>query len=479
MRVGILIACRMKSQRLPQKALLPIVGKPLIDHLIERVKSAKVPEGIVLCTSTHPDDAVLEEVAQRNAIGFFRGSEEDVMGRFIAAAEKFGFDAVVRVTGDNPLTDPEHIDLLIKSHIETSADFSKVEQLPLGANCEVISLSTLRKAHTLADDPNLSEYMTAYLKQPKYFNINLLEVDPYLKHPQIRLTVDVKEDLQLMEEIYRRLYTEPGKIFSIRQVVELLTQREPELLKINQKVPERALPKILMKGDPIADKPKIVLCGARMDAHAGVVLQIIEEYALYNVVGFVDDDVRLHNTMIQGIPVLGSIDELPQKIPAGTTGFFICSGNNEFRERCYHFLKKQHYKLINVIHPTAHLSSTTVLGEGVFIGAHVVTTNKVHIGNGVLLNTACTIDHDNVVEDFVNISPGCHTSGRVKIKRGTFLGTGVSILPDITIYEYALVGAGAVVTKDVPPQTTVAGVPAVPLEHIALLKRGENSGQRH
>ena len=225
MNIGILVACRMKSQRLPRKALLPIVGIPLIDHLLERVKSAKLPVGVVLCTSTHPDDAVLEEVALRQRVHFFKGSEEDVMGRFIAAAERFQFDAIVRVTGDNPLTDPEHIDLLIKSHIETGADFSKVEQLPLGTNCEVISLSTLRKAHQLAADPNLSEYMTAYLKQPKYFKINLLEVDSYLKHPEIRLTVDVLQDLQLMEEIYGQLYTTSGEIFSLRSVIQLLTEQ--------------------------------------------------------------------------------------------------------------------------------------------------------------------------------------------------------------------------------------------------------------
>ncbi len=460
MNVGILVACRMKSQRLPRKALLPIVGIPLIDHLLERVKSAKLPIGIVLCTSTHPEDVVLEEAAIRQQVHFFKGSEEDVMGRFIAAAELFKFDAVVRVTGDNPLTDPEYIDRLIQSHIESKADFSKVEQLPLGTNCEVISLSTLRKAHELAADPNLSEYMTAYLKQPKYFKINLLDVDPYLKHPEIRLTVDVAEDIQLMEEIYGKLYTKPGEIFSLRSVIELLTEQRPELLNLNKKVPERALPKILMKGDPVEDKPKIVICGARMDGHAGVVLQVIEQFALYNVVGFADDDVRLHNTMIQGIPVLGSIDELLLKVPLGTVGFFVASGSNEFREKCFTFLQKHKLELVNVIHPCAQISSMTKMGKGVFAGANVVTTNNVTIGDGVILNTACTIDHDTVVGDFVNISPGCHTSGRVRIGKRVFLGTGVVLLPDLVVEDNAIVGAGAVVTKNVGSNTTVAGVPA-------------------
>lgn len=459
-RVGILIACRMKSARLPKKALLPIVGKPMIDHLIERVKTAKLVDGVVLCTSTHPDDAILEEAAQRNNIPFFRGSEEDVMGRFIAAAEKYNFDIVVRVTGDNPLTDPEHIDKLIESHFQTGADFSKIEQLPLGCNCEVISLSTLRKAHELAEDPNLSEYMTAYLKQPKYFKINIMEVDPYLKHPQIRLTVDMKEDLELMEEIYRRLYTSPGKIFTMKEIITLLTENEPALLHINQKVPERALPKILMKNDPVANKQKIVLFGARIDGHAGVILDVIEQFSLYNVVGFFDDDVHLHNTTVRGVPVLGGVAEFPAKVPPGTTGCFISTSDREFMERCYNLIKQQGFSLVNIIHPAAQLSPTTKLGEGAFIAAGVITTHNVSIGNGVILNTGATIDHDNVIEDFVSISPGSHTSGRVRIKKGAFLGTGTVIIPDITVHEEAIIGAGTVIIRDVERRAKVVGVPA-------------------
>jgi sugar O-acyltransferase (sialic acid O-acetyltransferase NeuD family) len=225
-----------------------------------------------------------------------------------------------------------------------------------------------------------------------------------------------------------------------------------------------------MKGDPVEHKPKIVICGARMDGHAGVVLQVIEQYALYNVVGFVDDDVRLHNTMIQGIPVLGGIDELLAKIPAGTVGFFVASGSNEFREKCFAFLSLNNLSLVNVIHPSAVISSTTLLGKGIFVGANVVTTNNVRVGDGVILNTSSTLDHDNIVGDFVNISPGCHTSGRVKIENKVFMGTGVVVLPDITIYERAIVGAGAVVTKNVERGTTVVGVPARLIKNYGKVK---------
>lgn len=405
MKVGILIACRMKSQRLPRKALLPIVGKPLIDHLIERMKTAKKVQEIILCTSTHPDDAILQEAAERNGIQFFRGSEEDVMGRFIAAAENFKLNYVVRVTGDNPLTDAEHIDKLIESHLQTKADFSKVEQLPLGTNCEVISLSTLKKAHEMALDPNLSEYMTAYLKQPKYFKINLLEVDHSLKHPEIRLTVDVKEDLQLMEEIYRRLYVSPGKIFSIREIVQLLVEKEPDLLEINKKVPERALPKILMKGDQLASKPKIVVLGGCREVYHGVVLDIIEQFSLYNIVGLVDDDPAVHNTTLQGIPVLGGLNEFVPKIPSGTEGFFVASKNENFRKQCFHLLKQHGFTLVNIIHPRALISEDAKIGEGIFVGKNAKIYAHAILGDGTFVAPTVVVEKGVRINDFTNVTP--------------------------------------------------------------------------
>lgn len=223
---------------------------------------------------------------------------------------------------------------------------------------------------------------------------------------------------------------------------------------------------------------RIIVLGARLDGHAGVVLDIVKQYSLGQIVGFVDDNPLVQNTLIQGIPVLGNLQDFVSRIPPETDGFFIASGDNKFRERCFKLLKEQGYSLVNIIHPTAVLSPNTKIGEGVFIGPNVVINNNAVIGDGVLINTAATIDHDNIIEDFVNVSPGSHTSGRVRVKRGAFLGTGVSTVPDITIGEYAVVGAGAVVIKNVPAQTTVAGVPAVPLHDAVLLKTKEAKEER-
>jgi sugar O-acyltransferase (sialic acid O-acetyltransferase NeuD family) len=206
-------------------------------------------------------------------------------------------------------------------------------------------------------------------------------------------------------------------------------------------------------------KPIIIVC-ARCDGHAGVVLDIIREYALYEVVGFLDDDVTFHHKKVLGIPVLGSVDSYFSKSDLKVDHFFICTGNNSLRERYFDYIKKKGLKLVNVIHPLSVISKSVRIGEGVFIGANVVITHNVTIGNGVIINTAATIDHDNAIKDFVNISPGCHTSGRVKVEKGAFLGSGVIVKPDVTIQENTVVGAGAVVIKNVVQNTKVVGVPA-------------------
>ena len=207
-----------------------------------------------------------------------------------------------------------------------------------------------------------------------------------------------------------------------------------------------------------ARKLRIILIGARPNGHGGVVLDVIREHRLHTVVGFLDD--MASSKSVLGVPVLGKIEQFLQKPTVKADAYFICSGDNAFRERVYRLLKGKGLKLANVIHPTAVISKSAQMGEGNFIGPNVVVTHHVRVGNAVLVNTSATLDHDNVIEDFVNISPGSHLSGRVVIKQGAFLGTGAAIIPDVTVHDYAVVGAGAVVIRDVAPRTAVVGVPA-------------------
>jgi spore coat polysaccharide biosynthesis protein SpsF len=231
MKTVVLIAVRMKSKRLPKKAMVEIEGKPLIEHLIERLKTAKTPQSVILCTSTSSEDGVLVSIAKKTDTQWFRGSPDDVLERFIQAAEVEGADIVVRATGDNPLTDPVYLDRAVAHHINTGAEYTYVDGLPKGTECEVMSLVALKKCWETAHNPGLSEYMTLYFKDSGLFKTERVEADEDVRRPHYRLTVDSPEDLKLVKEIYKKLYKKKG-IFPLQEVVKLMDEN-PKLMMIN------------------------------------------------------------------------------------------------------------------------------------------------------------------------------------------------------------------------------------------------------
>ena len=131
MKSAIFITVRMKSSRLPRKALLDIRGKPVIEHLIDRLKLAKSPDLIVLCTSTHPDDAVLVDVARKNQIESFRGSQDDKLDRYLNAARRYNVDFIVVTEGDNIFYEAEIIDGIIELYLRTKPDYISCPGLPI------------------------------------------------------------------------------------------------------------------------------------------------------------------------------------------------------------------------------------------------------------------------------------------------------------------------------------------------------------
>ncbi len=228
----ILVAVRMKSTRLPKKALHCIKGKPVLAHLVERLAKVSHAQGLILCTSTHSEDTILLEWADRLGIRGYAGDEDDVMARFLSVAEQEGADVIVRVTGDNPLTDPEALDAMILFHRERGADYTYTEDLPRGTRAEIISVQALRRAHELAEDPTHSEYMTLYFKQhPEIFSLSRWDAPQAVTRPGYRLTLDTPEDLDLVTRIYEALY-EDGKPFRLKEAIQLLDQ-QPEWVKIN------------------------------------------------------------------------------------------------------------------------------------------------------------------------------------------------------------------------------------------------------
>jgi len=222
----------MASSRCPGKALAPLAGRPLLEVLLERMRSTGLP--VVLATSRGADNDPLAELAGRLGLPVFRGDEDDVLRRHVDCAHLHAADAVVRVTGDNPLTDLETLQDLVAAHVAADADYTYVpgDALLMGILPEVISTAALERSWEAGAARHRSELVTLYIKEHSgEFRIRTRPLPEGLYRPELRLTVDEPEDVALMQAVFDRLGA-PGKIVTTREAIALL-DREPALARIN------------------------------------------------------------------------------------------------------------------------------------------------------------------------------------------------------------------------------------------------------
>jgi spore coat polysaccharide biosynthesis protein SpsF len=218
-----------------------LAGRPLLEHLLGRLRSVEELDGLVLATSGAAENRVLVELADEMGIGVFAGDEDDVLGRHVEVARGWKAGAVVRVTGDNPLTDLSLVRSLISLHREANADYTYVpgDALLMGILPEVISREALEVSHRDGEDRHRSELVTLYIKEnPGRFRIVRAEMPPELYRPSYRLTVDEPEDLELMGEIFDRLYR-PGQVMDTAEAIRLL-DAEPRMAGINAHLRHKA-----------------------------------------------------------------------------------------------------------------------------------------------------------------------------------------------------------------------------------------------
>lgn len=226
-KIALLIAVRSASTRLPHKAFAEISGKPAILWLIERVKYSRRVSKIILCTTTLPEDDRFVQIASQCGVSIFRGAETDVMDRFIGAAESVDADIIVRVTGDDLLSDPIYIDKAIDHHLQNNAEYTYVSGLPLGVDREVILVRALKWVHQHARNLNHTEYMSWYLDSPLYLRVATLKADTRHWRPQYSLTLDTYEDLQFIRWVFEQLYRSQV-LFTLEEVIDLL-DAHPEI----------------------------------------------------------------------------------------------------------------------------------------------------------------------------------------------------------------------------------------------------------
>ncbi len=248
MKTLLTITARLKSTRLPLKAIKPIHGRPMFCHLLDRLKLARRPQEMVVCTSTVAQDDPLEELARAEGVPCFRGDPDDVLQRLTDAAALYGGDIIVNASGDNPFTDPEYLDRLADFHVAQRYDYSKTEGLPLGCYGWCLSYPAMVKACQVKTERD-TEMWTGYFTDLGLFRWGMLKADdPAVSWPQLRLTVDTPEDFELVTKIFDELY-EPGKVFPLRNIVALC-RRRPELPAINAAIRQRATRVITFSDGP-------------------------------------------------------------------------------------------------------------------------------------------------------------------------------------------------------------------------------------
>jgi spore coat polysaccharide biosynthesis protein SpsF len=242
-KVVTVIQARMGSSRLPGKVLMPVAGRTLMSYLVERLRKAARVDELVVATTTHPRDDAIVVFCEAERIGVVRGSEQDVLSRFVVAARATRADVVVRVTADCPLLEPALVDRAVQVFVEGHGRPDYVSNMlpptwPYGMAVEVFAAETLLIADAEAIDPAEREHVTPFIyRRPERFRIESLVLQP--DRSSERWTVDTPEDFELVSRILAELYPrKPG--FLLEDVVALLDEH-PDWRSINRHVRQKTL----------------------------------------------------------------------------------------------------------------------------------------------------------------------------------------------------------------------------------------------
>lgn len=221
--------------------LIPLAGKPVIEHVITSVKAASLIDDVVLATTVLEADDELERIGRAADVRVYRGSEEDVLARFVGALDGDSADVVIRHTGDDPLLDPNVIDCVVGNFLKRDCDYvSNIleRSWPRGLDTEVFSKEVLNRADQEADLPEYREHVTLYIRTHEtIFRSQNVCALPQETWPDLRLCIDTAEDKALLERIFNTMYF-PGKILRVGTVIGWLKEH-PDVAELNRMVQQK------------------------------------------------------------------------------------------------------------------------------------------------------------------------------------------------------------------------------------------------
>ena len=237
MKVNAIIQARCGSTRFPKKIFVNIDGKPLLWHVVSRLKYTEMIDDIIVATTIDSKDDEVEAWCKKEDIYVFRGSENDVLNRYYKASRQFPSDIVVRITADDPFKEPEIIDKVIKKIIEENYDLTTNNyppSFPEGLDCEAFRFGLLEEMEKLVTDVFEREHVTQYIyHNPDKYRIGNVSSDVNLS--SYRWTIDSKEDYEMVKAIYESRKDGACGILRLDEILEILS-KNPEIKNINSKV---------------------------------------------------------------------------------------------------------------------------------------------------------------------------------------------------------------------------------------------------
>ena len=238
MRIVCTIEARMNSKRLPGKVMLRAANKPMLQHLIERLKKIKRFDQIVVATTANKEDDVIVNLAKKLKVKYFRGSEENVMQRVMQAASSVKADVVTEITADCPILDFGIVDQILNIFLNNNADYvsnNNIRSYPDGMDVQVFSIQALKKSYKLTSSKIDREHVTLHIKRnPKIFRIINVLAPSHQHLPELGLTLDEKKDYILIKKIIDH-FNDKNPFFNCYDVINFLNSNKG-LLKINSNV---------------------------------------------------------------------------------------------------------------------------------------------------------------------------------------------------------------------------------------------------
>ena len=237
-RIVATIEARMTSSRFPGKVLMEACGKPMLQHMIERLQRVPSLDGIVVATTGNDADIPIVNLAQSMGVGFFQGSEYDVLLRVLHSARAYDIDVIVEMTGDCPLIDPVLVEDCIRGYQVAGVDYvSNVLErtYPRGMDTQVFATEVLADVADRTDDPEDHEHVSIFIySHPEIYSLKNMPGPPELTNPGLGLTLDTPEDLELIRRIFEILYPDNPN-FTLADILAALKDN-PALTELNAHV---------------------------------------------------------------------------------------------------------------------------------------------------------------------------------------------------------------------------------------------------